>query len=58
MDMEIITFFRNQEVKPSQKCTTITWSSTMFGVSSQYELFNIIKEIIKFNKIMAYVRTI
>jgi hypothetical protein len=43
--------FRNQEVKQSQKCTTITWSSTIFEVSSQYKLFNIIKYNKKNNKI-------
>jgi len=45
--------FGNQEVKPTQRCTTITWSSTMFEVSTQYELFN----IITYNKIEACIRT-
>jgi hypothetical protein len=30
-------------VKPSQNYTTMTWPSTIFKVSSQYELFNIVK---------------
>jgi hypothetical protein len=42
--------FRNQEMKPSQKCTTITWFSTIFEVSSQYKLFNIIKCNKRYNK--------
>jgi hypothetical protein len=41
-------------VKPTQKCTVITWSSTVFDVSAQYELFS----MIKYNKIVAYTRTI
>jgi len=47
-------FFGNQEVKPTQKCTTIMWPSTMFEVSTQSELLN----IIKYNKIEACVRTL
>jgi len=43
----------NQEVKPTQRCTTIMWSSTIFEFSTQYELFS----IIKYNKIEACVRT-
>jgi len=50
MGMEIVTFFRNQEVKPLQMCTTITWSSTIFDVSSQYELFDIGKYNNRYNK--------
>jgi len=30
-------------VKPTQKCTTITWSNTVFDVSAQCELFSMIK---------------
>jgi len=46
--------FGNEEVKPTQRCTTIMWSSTMFEVSTQYELFS----IVKYNKIEACVRTL
>ena len=35
--------FRNQQVKPSQKCTTITWSNTVFDVSAKYKFFSMIK---------------
>jgi len=45
--------FGNQEVKPTRSCTTFMWSSTMFEVSAQYELFS----IIKYDKIEACVRT-
>ena len=45
--------FGNQEVKPTQRCTTIMWSSTMFEVSTQYKLFN----ITKYNKIETCIRT-
>jgi len=51
--MEIVILFSNQEVKPTQRFTTIMWSSTMFEVSTQHELFS----IIKYNKIEACVRT-
>jgi hypothetical protein len=58
MGMEIVTF-RNQEMKPSQKCATITWSNTIFEVSSLYKLFNIIKYNERYNKnIIAYLITI
>jgi len=53
MDMEILIFFGNQEVKPTQRCTTIMWASTMFEVSTEYKLFG----VIKYNKIEACVRT-
>jgi len=42
-----------QVVKPTQRCTTIMWSSTVFEVSTQYKLFN----IIKYNKIETCIRT-
>ena len=48
--MEIVTFLETRS-EISQKCTTITWSSTIFAVSSQYELFNIIKYNERYNKI-------
>jgi hypothetical protein len=39
--------FRYQGVKPTQKCTTITWSGTVFEVLEQNELII----IIRYNKI-------
>ena len=43
MDLEIVTFLRNQEVKQTNKTkknTVITWSSTIIEFSAQYKLFS------------------
>jgi len=40
MGMEIVTFLEIRKWKPIQKCKTIKWSSKIFGISSQYEIFS------------------
>ena len=52
--MEIVTFLGIKKVKPTQKRTTITWSSAVFDVLAQYELFS----MIKYSKIVACASTI
>jgi len=65
--MKIVTFFRNQEPKATQQCTTFIWSGAVLGFRriqsiyyhkynkiAQYKLFSIIED----NKVVVYIGNI